>query len=302
MKGFAPYAWLVALGAGWGVTQPLTKIAVSGGHGVMGLIFWQLAISVLVLGAVQLARRRSISFAHPLIWFYLVITLTGTLIPNSFSYVAIAVLPSGLMSIFISLVPMFSFPIALALGTDRFSFKRLFGLSLGLTAVLLIVWVPDALPSAAMLIFVPLALVAPLMYAFEGNFVAKWGTGGAGPLQLLLGASVIGCFLALPLALATGQFVSLWVPWGPPEWALVASSVIHAIVYTLFVTLIRRYGAVFSQQVGYLVTVFGVGWAMLILGESYSGPIWVALALMFAGIYLVSPRPVEDDGKPASPN
>jgi hypothetical protein len=39
------------------------------------------------------------------------------------------------------------------------------------------------------------------------------------------------------------------------------------------------------------VTGFGVFWAMLLLGESYSGWIWAALALMLMGLFLVQPRP-----------
>jgi hypothetical protein len=35
---------LVFLGAGWGMTQPLTKITVDAGYLPFGLIFWQLAI------------------------------------------------------------------------------------------------------------------------------------------------------------------------------------------------------------------------------------------------------------------
>ena len=38
-------ALLVLLGIGWGVTQPLAKIAVSDGYRHFGLVFWQLAIS-----------------------------------------------------------------------------------------------------------------------------------------------------------------------------------------------------------------------------------------------------------------
>ncbi len=58
---------------------------------------------------------------------------------------------------------------------------------------------------------------------------------------------------------------------------------------TLYVRIVRTDGPVFSVQVSYVVTAAGLGWAMLILGERYSGPIWLALAVMFVGIYLVSP-------------
>ncbi len=285
-----PYLWLIAIAAGWGLTLPLTKIAVSTGHGHFGLIFWQLVIGAVFLGLITLIRRRGLPWNRKVIPFYVIIALIGTVIPNTASYQAIAVLPSGIVSILLSLIPMLAYPIALLLGNDLFSARRLFGLCVGLSAILLIIGVPDALPDPAMLLFIPVGIIAPLLYAFEGNFVARWGTGGAGPIQLLCGASMVGAVIALPLAVGTGQFIDPVRVWGAPEWAFVASSLIHAGVYTAYVLIVRQYGAVFSVQVSYLVTVFGIGWAMVILNESYTGPVWIALVLMLTGMYLVRPK------------
>ncbi|MGV6840710.1 MAG: DMT family transporter [Planktomarina sp.] len=290
MQRLAPYLWIAALGMGWGATQPMAKLAVSTGHGHFGLIFWQLLICIIVLGAVNIVRKRPLLMTRRVLPFYLVITLIGTIIPATASFQAIAALPAGVVSILLSLIPMMAFPTALALGIDQFSIRRLMGLSLGFCAVILIIGVPDALPDAAMLLYVPIGMIAPLMYALEGNFVNRFGTGGAGPMQLLLGASIVGLPIALALTLYTGQWVSLFVPWGAAEWGLIGSSAIHAIVYTCYVFVIGRYGAVFSVQVSYIVTLSGVGWAMWMLGERYSGPIWIALAIMLLGMYFVTPR------------
>lgn len=108
--------------------------------------------------------------------------------------------------------------------------------------------------------------------------------------MLLLGASILGTVLALPLAWFSGAWIDPRGVWGAAEWALIGTSVIHAFVYTGYVWLVGRTGATFAAQVSYLVTGFGVIWAMLILGESYSGMVWAALALMFAGLFLVQPR------------
>ena len=54
--------------------------------------------------------------------------------------------------------------------------------------------------------------------------------------------------------------------------------------------MVGRAGAVFAAQASYLVTGFGVIWAMLLLGERYSGWVWAAMALMFAGLFMVQPR------------
>ncbi|MFT4620366.1 MAG: drug/metabolite transporter (DMT)-like permease [Sulfitobacter sp.] len=281
---------LVVLGAGWGITQPLAKIAVSTGYRAPGLVFWQFGVGVIVLGAIVLAQGKRLPLGRAQLGLYVLIAFIGTLLPNSASYEAIRHLPSGLISILLSTVPMLAFPIALALGVDRFSFLRLAGLAFGLLGVILIVAPEASLPERAMLAFIPLALVAPLFYAVEGNLLAKIGMRGLDPVQLLLGASVVGAVVAAPIALATGTFISPLPPYGAPDFALVASGVVHGFVYSTYFWLVARAGPVFAVQVSYLVTGFGVFWAKLILDESYSIWIWAAMALMLVGVFLVQPR------------
>ena len=92
---------------------------------------------------------------------------------------------------------------------------------------------------------------------------------------------------------ATGQFIDPRPPWGAPDHALIASSLIHVAVYTTYVWLVGRAGPVFAVQVSYLVTGFGVLWAILILNESYSGWVWGAMGVMMLGMFLVQPRPAQ---------
>ena len=218
------------------------------------------------------------------------IAFIGTLIPNSATYEAIRHLPSGLISIFLALVPMFAFPVALALGNERFETKRFLGLILGMIGVLLIVGPEASLPDRALIVFVPLALIAPFFYGLEGNAVAKWGTAGLNPVEVLFGASLLGAVIALPVALATGTFIDPRPPWAAPDFAILASGLIHVVVYSGYVWMVGRAGPVFAVQVSYLVTGFGVLWAMLILGERFSGWVWAAMGVMMIGMFLVQPR------------
>lgn len=280
---------LLVLGAGWGLTQPLTKIAVSTGYQPLGLIFWQFVIGVLFLGAIRVVLRKPLALPLNLMWFFVLIAGLGTLIPNSFSYRAAVHLPGGVMAIVISMVPIFAFPIAMMLGTDRFNWLRLVGLAIGLLGVAFLVG-PDSLPDAAMIVWVPVALIAPLCYGFEGNIVARWGTHGLGPGHVLFGASVVGVVVSLPLALATGQFIDPRTAWGTPEIAIVLSGMIHVLAYTGYVWIVSSAGAVFAAQVAYIVTGTGIFWSMILLGESYSLWVWFAMALVLAGMFLVQPR------------
>ncbi|MBV0913876.1 DMT family transporter [Anianabacter salinae] len=283
---------LVVLGAGWGVTQPLAKIAVSEGYRNFGIIFWQLVIGAVCLGAILLVRGRWPRVTRARLFACTVIALIGTVLPNTASYQAAVYLPAGVLSILLSAVPMIAFPVALAFGLDRFAWGRLAGLMTGLVGVLILT-VPEAsLPDPAMAAFVPLAMIAPICYALEGNGIARFGTAGLDPVELLFGASVIGAVLALPAAMASATFIDPLHVWRGPDWAILASSLVHAVVYTSYFWLIGRAGSVFAVQVSYLVTGFGVLWAILLLGEQYTGAIWTALALMVLGMFLVQPRPV----------
>lgn len=282
---------LVLMGAGWGATQPMTKLAVSTGYGPFGLLFWQTIIGAVLMALVCGMRRMPLPLNPRALRLYVILALIGAVLPNTISYRAAVHLPAGIMSLLLSVIPMFAFVIALALGSEEFRWRRLIGLCFGLLGVVMIVApsveMGQAVPSGWALIY----LLTALFYAFEGNFIAKWGTQGLDAFQVMLGASVAGLIIVTPVMLFTGQMIWPQVPLPLPQLALVGSCVIHAFVYTAYVWLAGRAGAVFTVQVSYLVTGFGLIWAWLMLDEAYTSTIWLALGTMLVGMYLVQPRP-----------
>lgn len=284
------FALLFVMGAAWGLTQPLTKIAVSTGHLQFGLIVWQLVFGIVVLLAVSSYRGKRLPLGRQYMWRYAVVALAGTIIPNSVSYQAAIHLPSGILSILMTLVAMFSLPLALLAGLEKFQPLRLLGVMLGAVAMVLLVGPDTSLPDPGLAIWVLIAAITPFMYAVENTLVSRFGVLDLDPVQVLLGASLLGLVIAVPLALATGQWIDITQPWHAPEVALLTSSVLHVIAYTGYIWLIGRTGSVFASQVSYLVTGCGVLWAIVLLHESYSGWVWSAMALMMLGLFLVQPR------------
>lgn len=282
---------LVVLGVGWGSTQPLGKIAASTGTGPFALMFWQLVICTMVLGAVTLVRGKGLVWTRQAWIFYTVVALLGTLIPNFTFYTSVTRLPAGIMSIVIATVPLLAFPMSLVLGIDRFQPRRVLGLMLGIAGVAMIALPRASLPDPAMVAFLPLALLGPLFYAMEGTFVARFGMAGMDPVQAMFGASLVGLALCLPAVLITGQWGDPLAQFGRAEQALILSSVLHAMLYATYVGLAARVGAVFATQTSYIVTAAGLCWSMLLLGERFSPWIWAALPVMLVGLTLVQPRP-----------
>ncbi|QUJ77043.1 DMT family transporter [Sulfitobacter albidus] len=283
-------AVLLAMGAGWGLSTPLSKIAVSTGYGPFGLIFWQLMLGIVLMGGACVLRGTPLPLGRAAIRAYVAIALIGTVFPNTLSYSAAVHLPSGIMSLLLSIIPMFGFAIALALGNDTFARRRFVGLVFGLVGVLILISPTVDLGLPVPLGWAAVYLVVALFYAFEGNYVARWGVAGLDPFQLMLGASVVGVLCIAPPMILRGQFIAPVWPLPVAQAALIGSSVLHVVVYAAYVWLVGRAGAVFAVQVSYLVTGFGLFWAWLILDERLGPGAWIAACAMFAGIYLVQPR------------
>lgn len=291
-----PLITLLWVGIGWGMTMPLTKLAVSTGYAPLGIIPWQFFVVGTVLGVLMLFLRVALPITRPALVYYGLIALIGTLIPNSFSYLAAANLPAGVMALVIATVPMFAMMIALPLGNERFEFRRLIGVFLGTAAMVLIAAPEASLPEGSKAVFLLVALIAPLCYGFEGNYIAKFAPPNINPIAVLFGASVLGVMVATPFSMALG----FWIPlpsiaassqWGTPEWGIVGTSFCHAVAYAGYIWLVGRAGVVFTSQIAYVVTVSGVLLSALLLGEDYSVWVWLALLFMLAGIGLVQPRP-----------
>ena len=282
---------LLACGLAWGSTQTLGKLAVSTGHGHFALLFWQAAIGALLLGGLVALLRNWPALTPARVGFALFIALIGTILPGTTFFLAVERLPAGIMSILISTVPMLAFPMALALGIDRFSVLRLAGLLCGLAGVALIAGPGSTgLPPGDGLFWLAVAMIGPVLYAIEANTVSRYGTFGMDGLQVMALASLLGAVILLPLAMAGGQFIDPRLPFGIAEWALIASSVVHALAYAAYLWLAAHAGAVFAAQSSYIVTGTGVFWAMAVLGERLSPFAWAALALILAGLMLVQPR------------
>ena len=288
-----PLLLLILLGFGtmWGATIPLTKISVSSGHHPFGLIFWQSVLSMIVLFALILVRRSKLVLDRSHLLFFTVIAITGTLLPNSTSYLAAFHLPAGVMALIIALVPMFSLTVALIFRLERFQWIRLTGVVLGAAAIALIVLPDTSLPDPGKAIFVLVALCAPLCYGAEGNYLNVKQPADTGPVATLFGASVVGTAISLPVTLVTGTFIDPFkTGFSAPELALLGSILLHIIAYVGYIWMVGQAGAVFAAQVSYIVTPAGVLLSIAVLGEQPSPYIWLALVVLLLGLFLVQPR------------
>ncbi|MER2510332.1 MAG: DMT family transporter [Amaricoccus sp.] len=283
-------AALVALGAIWGLTVPLMRVAVSTGYKPLGILVWQNAIMAGLLLLLMRGLRLPVALDRRHFGLMVVVAFFGAALPGYFSFLTAAWLPGGVRAIIVAAVPMFVLPIALAVGFERPDARRALGVLLGAGAIVVIA-LPGAHGGTVATGAVLLALIAPVSYAVEASYLAWRGSHGLHPFQLLFGTALLLLAVCWPLAEITGQRPPRGWPWGAAEWAVVISGVLNALAYSGYVWLIGQAGSVFASQIAYLVTGFGVVWSMILLGERYGVAVWLALGLMLVGVALVQPRP-----------
>jgi drug/metabolite transporter (DMT)-like permease len=277
------------VGVIWGLTAPLSKIAVSTGHHYLGLLIWQIIIMILSLGLIQIFRKKKLPLKLNCFWRYVVVALLGTILPNSIMYKAYFHLQSGIMSILVSIVPMIAFLLVLVLQMEKFEIRRFLGVLFGIFAIILIVFPKLDLGYLGEVGWILLALLSPLCYAIEGVWINKIGIAKLDPIEVILVASILGFFILLPIVALNGYWITPYRVWGPAEFAITASSLIHSIIYISYIWLIGKAGVIFASQVSYIYTASGIGFSIILLGEGYSLFVWAAVILMLMGLMMVRP-------------
>ena len=280
---------LLIVGVSWGLTAPLSKIAVSTGHHYLGLLIWQISIMILSLGLIQIFRKKKLPLNLNCFWRYVLVALLGTILPSSIMYKAYFHLQSGIMSILVSIVPMIAFLLVLVLKMEKFEIRRFLGVLFGIFAIILIVFPKLDLGYIGEVGWILLALLSPLCYAIEGVWINKIGIAKLDPIEVILGASILGFFILMPIVALNGYWITPYRVWGPAEFAITASSLIHSLIYISYIWLIGKAGVIFASQVSYIYTASGIGFSIILLGEGYSLFVWAAVILMLMGLMMVRP-------------
>ena len=281
---------LIILGLGWGLSFTLGKIAITAGGTPIGLTFWQSLFSGLILLAYVFFRHGKIIIPKIMFLPIIIITFLSVVIPNIIFYACIEHLDAGVLSISVSVIPLFTYLIAMGLRMDRFKIRRVLGLITGFCALLILILPENSLPDKRDIPWVLLALNCALCYALENIYIDRLALQNFGPIRLVCAVSFASAIITFLLSLLMDQFFILQ----PTNLYLFISTLglgfISATAYSIFIYLIGRAGSVFSSQVGYLVTFFGVVWGIIILGESHSVFVWLSLAMIMLGIFLVQPK------------
>ena len=282
------YAKLFAMAAIWGSSFMLIAVALDG--------LSPLAVSsirVLVGGAVLAAVGMAMGERWPRggrLWFWIaVVGLLNTALPFSLIALGQQGVAANRAAILMATTPFATLMLSHIFShDDRISGPKLFGLTLGISGVILVVGL-DALTVGGQSVAGQLAIVgAGCCYAASNVLMRKLSH-----LPQTLGTAALlvstAPYMAVLLAYSWPEVAPAdWRPWA----AVIALGVgPTALAFLLRFQLIRDVGSTFMAQVGYLVPVSGVLWAWAVLGEVPGAPALGALVLILLGIRVTQWKP-----------
>lgn len=283
--------FLLLLGTLWGFNTSMAKMAGQEGVPPIGLTTIQMTGAATILILFCRWRGIPIRFDRAHLIYYLNMGLIGTALPSINLVNTLRELPAGVMVLAIATVPMLTYGLSLALKMERFDPWRFLGVIVGLGGVLLIVLPRASLPEAEDTGWFLIGLITPALYAYSAVAAARLRPEGVQSIGLS-GGMVLSIALVLwPIALLTDQVYRPAI--APPDlatWCIAAVTAIACIAYFLYFELVRSIGPVSISVVGYVVTLTGMLFGMIFFGETHSGWVWGAAALIFGGLALVNGR------------
>jgi drug/metabolite transporter (DMT)-like permease len=269
---------LLALGAIWGGSFLFMRVAAPD-FGAIPLVETRLALGALVLLPFLWKAR---ALFTPQRWLRVAgVAAVNSVIPFALFAWGAERAPAGIGAITNAMTVMFTSLVAFLLYGERISSRQLLGLTAGFVGVVILasgktggqaVW-PAALAGAA----------ASLCYGFGINFARRYlsdlPSAATAAANLLAGALMLAPFA--------------WATWpahriAGNSWlsAVLLGVLCSGIAFFFYYRLIARIGAARTSTVTYLIPLFAVLWAWLLLREPLTATMTLAGVLILVGVGL----------------
>lgn len=280
-------AWfsMVYLGITFGLSFSIVKIVLTEIQSPIVLLFWQSCFSSFLLFALSIFSPNLPKNIIEKIFPVILLACFGVIIPNYILYLSATSLSAGTISILLALIPFCAYIIALMIRLEQINFLRLLGVTLGFSAIMLLLAPTKTDNNMYSNIWFLLGLLVPLFIGFTNIFLASDIFKEVNPLHIAFGMNFTS---AIILSLMIPQNANFWMSFQSTKLVFLISF-IGSVGFIIFIKIVKTYGPVFASQVNYLVTICGIVWGYIIFSESHSVRFWLSLLLIIIGLFLVQP-------------
>jgi drug/metabolite transporter (DMT)-like permease len=245
------------------------------------------AIAFLILqhtmGSVQTIRKRD--YAHLALYSLLGVVLNQLLFVKGLQLST--VINAALLG---TTIPVFTLLVSIALGLDRVSLRKALGITLAAGGVIYLInpVAADFLGSHTLgnLLIVANSISYGAYIAISKDMLKRYGA-----LTVITWIFIFGCVATLPIGAYTLATTPIRMA-GPGIWLAVLYIILVPTVgaYYLNAWALARVAPSTVAAYIYLQPLIAFAFAPLILGEKWNSRTWVASALIFAGVAIVTLR------------
>jgi drug/metabolite transporter (DMT)-like permease len=287
--GLVDYTLLVVLGAMFGIAFMWTKVAVDEVPPVT-IAFSRIAIAAVLIHAVMVVTGQNLKSIAAHWKLILLVGLFGNVLPFSLVAWGQGRVDAGLTAILMAVMPLITLVLAHFFTQDeKLNAYRVVGFVLGLFGVAVLIGFDKLATLGEETIRQYAIMGAACCYGIHA-ILSKSLTGL--PRRAVSSGVLIASSIALlPFSLFIDQPWTLSIS-GTSWLMLVLLGIFPTGIGTLMLfAIIQRQGAGFLSQINFLVPVFGVFWAILLLGETLPSNAILALVIILAGVAIARIKP-----------
>jgi drug/metabolite transporter (DMT)-like permease len=271
------------LGAIWGASFMFQRVAAPD-FGTMALAEIRLALGAVILLPFLWRERRMFPGR---VWPMLaLIGAINSAVPFALFAYASQHAPAGVVAITNSMAVLFTALIAFLFFGERIGLRRSLALFAGFAGVIVLASAKTAGASVGLAVLAGTG--AAVLYGIGANLVRRHLV-GMPPIAVAAVTLSSAALLLAPFAIAQ------WPTQSPPlhSWlsAVALGVLCTGIAYALYYRLIVRIGAARAVTVTYLVPLFAVLWAWLLLDESLTLPMAIAATLILGSVAFSQQKP-----------
>lgn len=289
---------LLAMGTLWGLQFAMLKLAALGGYDTLTVLLTTL-VMLSVVFCVLLARAEpGFSVGTLPIRFFSTIALLGYVIPLCAAIYAAPHLPVGIMTLVASLAPVAAIFSAMTIRSEIISSKRLVAMVLGFFSILLVLWPELKLPDLGLAPWILLASLIAISYGVESVYIhGHWPT-DLSPLAVVTIQTLFATVLVLPLYLVYGGPLPDRMFQSAAELGILCFVVAGVLESLIYFHLIRSTGGVFVNFGTFISLFAGLGWGIVLFGETHASTTWLAVLVLIGSLALGLPTsPAETDAR-----
>jgi drug/metabolite transporter (DMT)-like permease len=290
MTSFRHIAYFIALGMFWGLSPSLYRAMGEGHVPVTHIIVLSgLAVGV-VLAIIGYLRNGHVLMTRDVMLYGLGCAVLMN-VPFALSLTYARHVPTTELALIMSLAPFFNYGVALAIGRERATSRRLMAIAVGFLSTAILVLSREGMISGQFSWWLLASFSSPILYTAYNWFAGRYWPKDADTISVGASESICQGIITLPLLFVLAP------PWDGATpalfayWVVLAGSVMWVVERIAFFTLMKEKGPVYTVQAVYLATPAAVIFAMVFYGGVSDIWLWVSLAILMVALWLNNSEP-----------